>query len=148
VLLAGLTGFLAWRVEATSGGGDVERARADALVASRQAARVVFSYDYRHLAKDFAAGKALITGQFAQEYARTTGKIVDDVAARYKAVVVADVSDAGVVRATSSTVVTLVFLNQESTSTLTSSSKITQSRLEMTMVHRHGRWLVSKIRAF
>jgi hypothetical protein len=53
-----------------------------------------------------------------------------------------------VVRATSSTVVTLVFLNQESTSTLTSSSKITQSRLEMTMVHRHGRWLVAKIRAF
>jgi Mce-associated membrane protein len=148
VLLAALTGFLAWMSHDTSGGGDVAKARVDALAASRGAARVVFSYDYRHLQKDFAAGKALITGQFAQEYARTTGKIVDDVAGRYKAIVAADVTDAAVVRASSDQVVTLLFLTQQSTSTLSASTKITQSRLEMTMVHRHGRWLVSKIRAF
>jgi Mce-associated membrane protein len=148
VVLAALTAFLGVRSVSTRGGGGVEEARRDGLAAARSAARVVFSYDYRHLAKDFAAGKALTTGDFAKEYQRTTSRLVDDVAARYKAVVVADISDAAVVSASKDQVLTLVFLNQQSTSTLNAGSKITTSRLEMTMVRRGDRWLVSKIRAF
>ncbi|HUR50641.1 MAG TPA: hypothetical protein VMZ11_00795 [Mycobacteriales bacterium] len=148
VVLALLTAFLAVLSVRTRGGGATEDARRDALAASRSAARVVFSYDYRHLAKDFAAGKKVTTGDFAKEYARTTSRLVDDVAGKYKAVVVADISDAAVVSAGKDKVVTLVFLSQQSTSTLATGTKITQSRLEMTMVHRKGQWLVEKIRAF
>jgi Mce-associated membrane protein len=147
VLLA-LTVFLAVRSVATRDGGSDEDARREALAASRSAARVVFSYDYRHLGKDFEAGKAVTTGEFHEQYVRTTGKLVDDTAARYKAVVVADISEAAVVRTSKGRVVTLVFLNQQSTSTLNAGSKITQSRLEMTMLRKNGRWLVEKIRAF
>ena len=146
VLLA-LTVLLAVLVVRSSGAGPVASSRADALAAARAQSRVVFSYDYRHLAKDFAAGKAATTGAFRDEYVRTTGKLVTDVAPRYKAVVVADVSDAAVVSASESTVIALVFVNQQSSSTLVPTPKVTQSRLEMTLVHRGGQWLVAKVRA-
>jgi Mce-associated membrane protein len=148
VLLAALATFLAVWAHSSRGGGDAERARRDALASARNAARLVFSYDYRHLDKDFAAGKALTTGKFAGDYTRTTSKLVDDVAARYKAVVVADVSDAAVISASRSRVVTLVFLNQRSTSSLAAGQKITQSRITMVLVHKGGNWLVSEVKAF
>jgi Mce-associated membrane protein len=147
VVLAALTGFLAWRVHDTQGEGPVAASRTRALDAARASARLVFSYDYRHLASDFKAGRAVTTGQFQGEYDKTTAKLVSDVAPRYKAVVVADVSDAAVVSATEDQVVTLVFLNQQSASSLVATPKLTQSRLEMTMVRKDGRWLVSKIKA-
>lgn len=148
VLLAVATAVLGVASVRTRGGGDVEDARRNALEASRNAARLVFSYDYRHLDKDFAAGKAVTTGKFAADYARTTSKLVDDVAGRYKAVVVADVSDAAVVTAGKDRVVTLVFLNQRSTSSLAAGPKITQSRVTMVLVRKDGRWLVSEVNAF
>lgn len=148
LLLAGLAGFLVQRSVATRGPGSAEEARGDAIGAARSAARVLFSYDYRHLEKDFQAGRAVTTGEFAKEYQRTTSKLIDDVAVRFKASVVADVSDAAVVRAESDRVVALVFLNQQSQSSLSGSAKITQSRLEMTLVKRDGRWLVERIKAF
>jgi Mce-associated membrane protein len=147
LLLAGLTAFLAQRSVSTRAGGSVEDARHDGLQAARNAARVVFSYDYRHLDKDFAAGKALTTGAFEDQYATTTPKLVE-VAKTYQAVVAADVSDAAVISATAGKVVVLVFVNQQSSSTLAAAPKITQSRVTMTMQHRAGRWLVSDVHAF
>jgi Mce-associated membrane protein len=147
LVLAGVTAYLAERSVSTRGGGGVEDARHDALQAARNAARLVFSYDYRHLDKDFAAGKAVTTGSFAEQYGTTTPKLVE-VAKTYKAVVAADVSDAAVINATTSKVVVLVFVNQQSTSTLAAAPKITQSRVTMTLVHRDGRWLVSDVHAF
>lgn len=148
VLLAVATAVLGVASVSTRGGGDAGDARRDALAASRNAARLLFSYDYRHLEKDFAAGKAVTTGTFAADYARTTSKLVDDVAARYKAVVVAEVSDAGVVSASKNRVVMLVYFNQRSTSSLAAAQKITQSRVTMVMVRKSGRWLVSEVNAF
>ena len=147
VLLAALTGFLAWKAHDTAGLGPVEASRRDALQAARNAATLVLSYDYRHLSKDFAAGLATTTGEFRADYTKATGKILKDVAPRYQAVVVAAVSEASVVQASVDQVVALVFVNQQSASSLRSAPKITQSRLTMTMQHRGGRWLVSKIDA-
>lgn len=147
VVLLGLTGFLGWKVFRPAGSPAVQASGSQALTAAREAARLVFSYDYRHLDQDFTAGRAVTTGAFQQEYDRTTKKLVDDVAPRYKAVVSADVSEAGVVRATEDQVVCLVFVNQTSTSSLASTPKITQSRLEMTLQRVEGTWLVAKIDA-
>jgi Mce-associated membrane protein len=147
-LLVGVGAALGVLVQRSAGAGPVQHSRDAALDAARTAARVVFSYDYRHLDKDFAAGRAVTTGAFRAEYERTTGKLVKDVAPRYKAVVVADVGAAGVVSAGTDRVVALVFVDQQSASSLQATPKITQSRLEMTMVRRGGHWLVEKIRAF
>jgi Mce-associated membrane protein len=143
-----LTGWLGYAVADNRGSAPIEKTRASALAAGRDAARLVFSYDYRHLDKDFAAATAVTTGTFKKDYANTTTKLVGDVAPRYKAVLLAEVSDAAVVEASENEVLLLVFLDVQSTSTLAATPKITPRRLKMTMTRVDGHWLVSKVDAF
>ncbi len=146
VVLLGLTGFLGWKATDTAGQPVVETSRTQALASARDAARVVFSYDYKQLAKDFAAGKAVTTGTFAEQYAGTTAKLLD-FATKNKATVSADVSDASVVRASENEVVCLVFLNQTSSSSAVETPRITQSRLEKTKKRSGDSWLIASINA-
>ena len=147
LVLSLLVGFLAQQAISTRGTDPDELQRRDALAAARSSARVIFSYDYRHLSRDFAAGRAFTTGAFRTEYDTTTAKLVTDVAQRYRGVAVADVSAAAVQTSGHDRVVALVFLNQQSTSSVQTTPKISQSRLEMTLLRTRGRWLVSKVRA-
>mgnify|MGYP001619046101 CR=1 FL=1 len=147
-LLLLLTGFLAYRVTDSRGPAPVEQSRKDAVTAGRDAARLVFSYDYRRLDKDFQAGLATTTGPFRKDYENTTNKVVRPTAPRYKAVLVAEVSEAGVITASKDRVLLLVFLNVQSTSSLTTAPKITPRRLAMTMQRDGERWLVADIDAF
>lgn len=148
VLLLLLTGWLTYAVVNSGGPAPIEDTRKSALEAGRDAARLVFSYDYRHLDKDFAAAEATTTGTFKKEYANTTKKLVGDVAPRYKAVLLAEVSEAGIVNATQDRVLLLVFLDVQSTSTLAAAPKVTPRRLKMTMQRRGDRWLVAAVDAF
>lgn len=147
VLLAVLVGFLGRLSVTTRGADPLELQRRDALAVARASSRVIFSYDYRHLAQDFAAGRVFTTGAFRTEYDTTTTKLVTDVAQRYKGVAVADVSAAAVETSSNNNVVVLVFLNQQSSSTIQTTPKISQSRLEMTLVRIGGHWLVSGVKA-
>jgi Mce-associated membrane protein len=124
-----------------------ESARRSGLEASRDAARLLFSYDYRTLDKDFATGRALTTGEFRNQYAKTTTRVVADVARQYKAVVKADVVGAGVVRATPNEVVTVVYVNQVTTSTRVTGEKVDLSRVRMTLRRSGGKWLVTSVNA-
>lgn len=144
VLMAVANGFVWYLVHDHDA---TESARRAGLEASRDAARVLFSYDYRTLDKDFSAGKALTTGSFRKQYADTTSKVVTSVATEKKAVVKADVVTAGVVRASESTVVTIVYVNQVTTSSLQTGPKVDLSRVRMTLKHVGGRWLVSNVEA-
>lgn len=144
LLMAVAAGFVWFKVHQHDA---TESARRAALEASRDASRVLFSYDYRELSKDFAAGKAVTTGAFRNQYADTTAKVVTPVATQKKAVVKAEVVSAGVVRASQSTVVTVVFVNQVTTSSLQAGPKVDLSRVRMTLQHVGGRWLVSKVEA-
>jgi len=146
--LLALTAWLGFDVRDRKATPAIETSREGALAAGRDAARLIFSYDYRRLAKDFKAAEALTTGEFRKEYANTTKKLVSDVAPRYKAVLLAEVSEVGVVRASEDRVELLTFLNVQSTSTLATNPKITPRRLTMTMERVDGRWLVAKIDAF
>lgn len=143
-LMAAVTGFVWYQVREHAA---TETARQAGLEASRDAARVLFSYDYRTLSKDFSAGQALTTGAFRKQYADTTARLVTPVATEKKAVVKAEVVTAGVVRATPDTVVTIVFVNQVTTSSLTAGPKVDLSRVRMTLDHVQGRWLVSQVDA-
>ncbi|MDT7549031.1 MAG: Mce-associated rane protein [Actinomycetota bacterium] len=144
VLMALATGFVWYRVQRAD---QIETARQAALEASRDAAAVLLSYDYRTLDKDFSAGKAVTTGAFRTQYASTTSKVVAPVAKEKKAVVKAEVVTAGIVRATPDTVVTIVYVNQVTTSSLQTGPKVDLSRVRMTLKHVSGRWLVSKVEA-
>jgi Mce-associated membrane protein len=144
VLMALATGFVWYRVHRAD---QIDAARQAGLEASRDAAAVLLSYDYRTLDKDFSAGKAVTTGAFRTEYATSTSKVVAPVAKEKKAVVKAEVVTAGIVRASPDTVVTIVYVNQVTTSTLQTGPKVDLSRVRMTLKHVSGRWLVSKVEA-
>ena len=58
----------------------------------------------RDNARDFAATQAVTTGAFRKEYAATTGKLINDVAPRHQAAVVADVRNAAIETATDESV--------------------------------------------
>jgi Mce-associated membrane protein len=124
----------------------VAEARGEAVRAARTAATAILSYDYRHLDADFAAGRALATSPFAEQYARTTADAVKQVATDTKASVVAEVAAVGVEQASQHQVVVVMFVNQTTTSTRLQRPQVDQNRVEMTLVERDGRWLVSQVR--
>jgi Mce-associated membrane protein len=144
LMAAVANGFVWYRVHENSA---TDNARRAGLETSRDAARVLFSYDYRTLSKDFSAGQAFTTGKFRSEYSTTTSKVVAPLAVKQKVVVKAEVVTAGVVRATPTTVVTIVYVNQVTTSSLAAAPKIDLSRVRMTLEHIGGRWLVSNVDA-
>lgn len=124
-----------------------QRARVDALAAARSHAQAILSYDHRTLDADFARAQQVITGPFQAEYEKTTSAVVRPTALEYKAVVKAEVTSAGVVRASSDRVVVLLFVDQTTTSTRLAKPKRDASRVRMTLVKAGGRWLVSDVDA-
>ena len=76
-----------------------EQARTEAIAAAEATAVDVLSYDYRHLDRDFARAKAGLTGDFVDDYAKTTRTVVRPTATEVKAVVKAEVAASSVVRA-------------------------------------------------
>ncbi len=144
VLAAALAGTLFVQQRTSQ---QTETARDEGLTSSRAAARVLFSYDYRSLDKDFKAGLALTAGDFRNEYMRTTSTVVQPVAVQYKAVVRAEVVVAGVVSAKPHEATTIVFLNQTTTSTRVTGTKVDQSRVRMTLRETGGQWKVTAVTA-
>ena len=150
VLVAGLVtlslvltaGLLALRAR---GEDRVEQARTSALAAAEAHAVDLLSYDHRHLAKDFAQARKILTGSFADDYARTTESVVGPTAKDVKAVVTADVAASSVVRASQNRVVVLLFVNQTTTSTRLEGPKVDLNRVQLTLDRVDGEWLVSKV---
>jgi Mce-associated membrane protein len=138
------TGWLAWQVREQS---RAETARTEALAAARDAARLLFSYDHEQLEQDFEAGLAVTTGDFREEYERTTREVVTPVATEYDAVVQAEVVEAGVVSTEPDRAVVVVYVNQTTTSTRVEGPKIDQSRVRMVLRHVDGDWLVDRVDA-
>jgi Mce-associated membrane protein len=144
LLAMGGTSFLGWQAWQSA---RTQDARQEGLAAARDAARLLFSYDHDQLKEDFEAGLATTTGQFREDYRKTTREVVTPVATQYDAVVQAEVVEAAVVSVSPSRLTALVFLNQTTTSTRVEGPKIDQSRVRMHLVERDGTWLVSKVDA-
>lgn len=130
------------------------RARVDALAAARTAAPVILSYDYRHLARDFAAAERHLTGPFQGQYRKTTQTVVGPTAAKYHGIVKATVAQptggipaASVVSATPDSAVVLLFMNQVTTSTEISGPRLDLNRVRMKLTRTPGGWKVNAIDA-
>lgn len=108
--------------------------------------RVVLSYDYRHLDKDFAAAERLLTPAFRKKYVDTTNKGVKPLAAKYKAITSADVTGAGLVSTTrGSCDHVLVLVQQTVTNSQLAQPRLDRSRIDVLMVRRDGRWLIGDL---
>jgi Mce-associated membrane protein len=125
----------------------LSKTRSDALAAARSHAQEILSYDHRTLDADFAKAEAALTGKFKRDYTRTTSTVVRPSAEQYKVVVKADVTAASVVRADDHRVVTLLFVDQTTTSTRLEGPKVDLNRVRMTLVEQDGKWLVSELDA-
>jgi Mce-associated membrane protein len=154
LLVAGLAaaavlGWQSWNARRT------ETARTEALAAAQKAAPIVLSYDYRRLNKDFAAARAHLTGDFRDEYGKTTKTVVGPTAEKYRGVVKATVAApatggtpaASVVSASPDKVVVLLFVNQVTESTQVSGARVDLNRVRMTMKHTDDGWKVSAVDA-
>lgn len=126
-----------------------DAARAQGGLASRDSARTLLSYDYKSIDKDFVAGQALTTGQFAKEYRDSTSALKPVVLAA-NGVVRADVIESSVVEASPQEVTALLFVNSTATTDKQTGGQgpnIVQNRVQMHLVKVNGRWLVDKLQA-
>ncbi|MER7401029.1 hypothetical protein ABT373_00765 [Streptomyces sp. NPDC000070] len=154
LLVAGLVALaaLGWQYR---DGRLTETARTEALAAARKAAPIVLSYDYRHLDKDFSRARAHLTGDFRDEYAKTTKAVVAPTARKYHGVVKATVAAPGsgdapaasVVSASPDKAVVLLFVNQVTESTQVSGSRVDLNRVRVTMDRTGEGWKVSGVDA-
>jgi Mce-associated membrane protein len=138
VLLALVTVRLSNRQGANSGQAHVTSTASSAVA-------TVLSYDYRHLAADFAAAERLLTPNFRKQYDATTAKGVQPLASKYKAVSTASVSAAGIVSLSGSRAVVLVFVQQTVTNTQLSAPRLDRSRVDVSLVKSGNRWLIDKL---
>ena len=124
-----------------------EQARTDAVAVAERRAVDLLSYDYRHLDRDFGRAAKGLTGQFAQDYARTTESVVRPTAEQVHAVVQAEVVASSVVRAAQNQVTVLLFVNQTTTSTRVEGPQTDLTRVRMTLTRTAGTWKISAVTA-
>ena len=129
---------------------DRNSARHDALAAAAGIARDILSYDYRTIDSDIARAQAETTGAFAADYARTTAQLRAKATATH-AIVQARVRDTGLVSASATRVVVLVFADQVSVirtdASAVPTTRLTPSAVQMTLTEVAGRWRVSALSA-
>ena len=140
LLVLGSSTVAALAVRAVHSRDALATARDQAAAAARSEATAMTSYDYRTVDADFAAVAANATGTFKTDFSATSAKLVPMVT-KAKAVATGTVRDVAVEQATRGAATVLVFVDQ----TVTGSTQSLTSRLRMTLVRDHGRWLVSAI---
>jgi Mce-associated membrane protein len=128
----------------------LDSARDDALAAATTSVAKVLSYDYRHLGRDFQRAEAQLTPRFRRQYGKATANGVEPLAAKYRATSTAVVPEggAGAVSVSTDRVVVLVFVDQTVTNSQLSAPRLDRSRMNVTMVHQGGRWLIDALRPF
>jgi Mce-associated membrane protein len=123
----------------------LDQAGRSALQVARSDAVAIASYDHRTLDHDFGVVEAASDPSFKASWQQTSGPL-KRVLLKYQATAVSKVLAAGLVSADTHRAVALVFLNQVATNTTQKNGPITdQSRVEITLVRRGGRWLIDKV---
>ena len=119
-------------------------ARTSALAAAKSYAVDLASYNYQHLDQDFGKVLAESTPTFKQDFSQST-EALKTTLTRYHASASANIVAAGLVSATTSRAVVLVFLNQTVYNTLQKTKPTTESRVEITLLRSGGRWLIDQV---
>ena len=117
-----------------------------AMATATPAAKAIFSYDYRSFDASVTNGRSFVTGAFAEEYAETTAAL-KTTAIEEQAVVLAEVSATGVIRADPDRVELLVYLNQYRRNANTDGEKVDQNRVVLELRRVGTEWKVSRATA-
>lgn len=120
-------------------------ARTQSLSAARQIAVDFFSYDYRHIDKDFARVVAESTGKLKSDFI-TQSAGVRDLIVKAQAVSTAQIASAGVVNASTSKASVIVALNRTIANISAPRGQSNAVDLQIDLVKLHGRWIASAVK--
>jgi Mce-associated membrane protein len=118
--------------------------RTSALSAARTYAVELASYNYRDLDRNFSAVAANSTPSFRRTFAESSDALKSTLS-KYKATAAASVVSAGVVSASTSRAVVLVFLDQKIANSTQTKPTTDRSQVEITLATSGGRWLIDKV---
>jgi Mce-associated membrane protein len=120
-------------------------ARTSAAAAAHSYAVDLASYNYKDLNQDFGKVLGESTPTFKQAFNQSTEALKTSLT-RYDASASANVVAVGLLSATTSRAVALVFLNQTVNNTLQKNKpSTTESRVEITLLRSGGRWLIDQV---
>lgn len=123
-----------------------DSARTSALKAASSYAVEIGSYNYRHLQQDFNLVKSHSTPSFRTSFSQSSSAL-SSILSKYHATAAGTVAAAGVVSASPTQAVVIVFLNQKVTNTAKAGGASTDHlRLEMTLDNSNGHWLIDKVK--
>ena len=145
LLLAGVVALLAVEHRDRARLVQVQRPDGPAMTAARTAGRVLFSYDAGRLQAGLAEALPLTTGLYTGAYQDATTRAVWPAATADQAVVTATVRQAGATAATSAQRLVVLVVLDRSTQRAGGAPTTEVEQLRMTLLPRHGRWLVSGV---
>lgn len=123
----------------------VASARIDGEQASRDLVAQVLTYDARTIDADSARVKGLLTGSFRDDFGTLLDQVIVPRAREAHIATQATVTASSVVRAEPNEVTTLLFVNQQTTSTSSPTPAVSGSRVRATVVASDAGWKVSAI---
>jgi Mce-associated membrane protein len=123
---------------------DRDQRRTEVLEAARQQAVNFTTLDYRHLDRDLGRVLAGSTGDFRRQFRKGTADLSQLVTAN-RAVSQGEVLEAGVVSDDADSARVLVVADSTVTNAASTGPQRRHYRLQMDLVHRGSRWLVSDL---
>ena len=123
----------------------LDGARTSALAAARTYAVELAGYNYRHLDRDFGGGRGPLHAVVSSGASRSRATPCRPRSTKYHATADAKVVSAGIVSASTTRAVALVFLNQKITNSTQSAPTTDRSQVEITLVNSGGRWLIDQV---
>ncbi|MGB7051510.1 MAG: hypothetical protein WBG41_08080 [Acidimicrobiales bacterium] len=122
----------------------VASSRTSALAASRTYAVQLASYNYRDLNHDFATVAANSTPSFRRSFTESSDALKSTLT-QYHATAKATVVSAGLVSASTSRALVLIFLDQQIANSTQKAATTDRSQVEITLVSSGGRWLIDQV---
>lgn len=139
VLAAGV-GALYYQVQRAQA---VEQARTAATGAAKAHVEDLLSFNYKTLDQNLAKAKKMTTGKLRADYVKLSTGQVAPATKKKQLVTETRVVASSVVSAEPGKVVTLMFVNQATTSKKLKTPQVERSRVRATMTKVDGKWLVS-----
>ncbi len=125
----------------------LESARTSALAAARNYSVEIASYNYQHLNQDFGAVMADSTPSWQRDYSQASNDI-KSILVKFDSSAQATILSAGLVSATTTRAVAVVFLEQTITNSEQRTPSSTRSQIEMTLDYSKGKWLIDDVTLF
>ncbi len=144
VVIVGLAVALLLSLLALGNQNAAASSRTSALAAARTDAVQLASYNYRSLDRNFSAVVAESTPSFRRSFTESSNALKSTLT-KYKATADATVVSAGLVSASPSRAVALVFLDQKIANATQAKATTDRSQVEITLVSSGGKWLIDQV---